>query len=79
MWRQRGEQAAFVVAGLMREGQGVPLDHGLAVAAAALGLEAHLAMADSIILATARVFGAELWTQDADFEGMPGVKYQKKR
>ncbi|AGA35479.1 hypothetical protein TVNIR_3855 [Thioalkalivibrio nitratireducens DSM 14787] len=32
-------------------------------------------MADSIILATAREFGATLWIQDADFEGIEGVRY----
>lgn len=28
-----------------------------------------------VILATARSFGAVLWTQDADFEGLDGVRY----
>jgi predicted nucleic acid-binding protein len=36
-------------------------------------------MADSIMLATARQAGAELWTQDADFEGLEGVRYIKAR
>lgn len=36
-------------------------------------------MADSIILATARAYSATLWTQDADFKGIPGVKYIPKR
>ena len=36
------------------------------------------AMADSIILATAREFKATLWTQDADFEGISGVEYIQK-
>ena len=30
----------------------------------------------SVILATARAFGATLWTQDADFEDMPRVQYR---
>jgi predicted nucleic acid-binding protein len=34
-----------------------------------------LPMADSIMLATARHSGAVLWTQDADFEGIEGVRY----
>jgi predicted nucleic acid-binding protein len=35
-------------------------------------------MADSIILATARVHRAVLWTQDADFAGVEGVRYVQK-
>ena len=35
-------------------------------------------MADGIILATARLTGATLWTQDGDFAGMPNVRYVPK-
>ena len=35
-------------------------------------------LADSIILATARKFGATVWTQDSDFEGLEGVRYAAK-
>jgi predicted nucleic acid-binding protein len=37
--------------------------------------EDRLPMADSVILATARQFNAVLWTQDADLERLPGVRY----
>ncbi len=33
----------------------------------------------SIVLATARASGAILWTQDADFEKIPGVRYVRKK
>jgi len=46
-----------------------------ALQATRLSLECKLPLADSVILATARAAEAELWTQDADFEGLPGVKY----
>jgi predicted nucleic acid-binding protein len=36
-------------------------------------------MAASLIYATAQQAGAELWTQDADFEGLPGVRYFTKQ
>jgi predicted nucleic acid-binding protein len=36
-------------------------------------------MADSIMLATAQVFSATLWTQDADFKILEGVRYIEKR
>jgi predicted nucleic acid-binding protein len=37
-----------------------------------------LPLADSLIFATAQRFEATLWTQDADFEGLPNVRYFAK-
>ena len=34
-----------------------------------------LPMADSIMLTTAQMHDAVLWTQDADFEGLEGTQY----
>jgi toxin FitB len=36
-------------------------------------------MADSIILATARAYGALVWTQDADFKEINGVRYTARK
>lgn len=63
----------------MRGHQVIDLDFSLAVAAADLGIAMKLPLADSIILAAARRHGAVLWTQDADFEGLDGVRFIKKR
>jgi predicted nucleic acid-binding protein len=41
-------------------------------------VEHRLALADSVIYAIARRFDALLWTQDADFEGLPGVRFVAK-
>lgn len=38
-----------------------------------------LALADSIILATARAEDAVLWTQEAHFEGLEKVEFRRKR
>jgi toxin CcdB len=38
-----------------------------------------IAAADSVMLATAHRHRATLWTQDSDFDGLPGVKYYPKR
>lgn len=73
--QQRDETSALQAAALMQQGQVVALDAALAIAAAKLSFELKLPLADSIILATARQFNAVLWTQDADFENMPGVRY----
>ena len=73
--RNRDETIALNQIALMQLGVVVPLDENLALQAAELGLSYRLPLADSVIFATARRFGATLWTQDADFEGLPGVKY----
>ena len=73
--RQRGESAALQAAAQMRQGRVVPLDDALAMEAARLSVALKLPMADSLILATARRFDAVLWTQDADFAALEGVRY----
>ncbi|MET0533591.1 MAG: type II toxin-antitoxin system VapC family toxin [Steroidobacter sp.] len=79
MSQQRGEDAAFDAAALMYQGNVVPLNAELALEAAQLSSELALPMADSIILATAIEHGATLWTQDADFASIDGVKYIAKK
>lgn len=76
--RQRGEEAALQAMALLVQAKVVSLDADLARSAVALGIAHHLPLADSIILATARAWDAELWTQDADFKDLPGVHYQEK-
>jgi predicted nucleic acid-binding protein len=76
--RQRGEEAAVQAMALLEQASLAELDAGLARSAVALGAAHRLPLADSIILATARAFDAELWTQDADFKGIAGVHYLAK-
>ena len=73
--RNLSRQAALSAAAHMRRSAVVPLDGSLAIDAAACGLHLRLPLADSIIYATARSLDATLWTLDADFEGLPGVRY----
>lgn len=75
---QRGEEAALQAAGVMSLGIIADLTQEIAINAAQLATERKLAMADSIILATARAYKAVLWTQDADFVGVEGVRYIAK-
>ena len=63
---------------MMQQGRVVDLSSSLALSAVRLSIEHKLPMADSIILATARKHGATLWTQDADFDGVPRVRYVAK-
>ncbi|MEW5873371.1 MAG: type II toxin-antitoxin system VapC family toxin [Chloroflexota bacterium] len=76
---QCGESAALVQIGDMHQGQIVDLTSAIALQAAKISTELKIAMADSILLATARAYEATLWTQDADFEGIEGVQYIQKR
>jgi predicted nucleic acid-binding protein len=64
---------------VMHQGRVVDLNMALALKAAHLSLELSLPMADSIMLAPARECQATLWTQDADFKSVEGVKYFSKR
>lgn len=77
--RQRGETAALQAVALMPQGQVVDLTERIALLAAELSLQEKLPMADSIILATARLHDAHIWTQDADFEGLENVTYAAKK
>lgn len=79
VFQQRGEGDALRAIAVMQQGQVVDLDARIALAAARISVEAGLPMADSIVLATARACGAALWTQDADFQGMVGVQYRKRK
>ena len=56
----------------------VPLDVSLSISAANIGLKYQLAMADSIIYATAIRHNAVLWTTDKHFDGLPSVRYFDK-
>ncbi|MBV8341188.1 MAG: type II toxin-antitoxin system VapC family toxin [Gammaproteobacteria bacterium] len=73
--QQRGEDAALRAVAVMEQGKVVDLDRATALAAARLSIELRLAMADSIMLATAQRNGATFWTQDADFAQLSGTRY----
>ena len=77
--QQRGEGEALQAVSVIAQGQVVELDTTLALNAAKLSADRKLPMADSIMLATAQAHNATLWTQDADFENVAGVKYIEKR
>ena len=76
---ERDEDSALLAVGLMAHGQEVELDRKIAIEAAQISRETKLAMADSIILATARLRNATLWTQDEHFKDLNGVKYIEKK
>jgi len=79
LYQQVGEHAALTAVAQMQQGRVVDLDAPLALTAAQLGVQHRLPLADSVVYATARHHDADVWTQDADFDGKPRVKYRAKR
>jgi predicted nucleic acid-binding protein len=73
------EETALLAATQMQLAKIVPLDENLALNAAKIGYDLKLALADSIILATARLYNATLYTQDEHFKGIPGTKLVLKK
>lgn len=72
--REAGDEVAASALVLMQQGRVIGIDMNLVLVASRNGLP----LADSLIYATASLHGAELWTQDAEFEGLPGVRYFAK-
>jgi len=77
--RESTESDALQSVAAMQKGTVVDLTAEIAIAASKLSLQNRLPMADSIILATAREFNAKIWSQDSDFEDIPGVEYFPKK
>ena len=76
--QQRGEGDALQAVAVMLQGRVIDLDADLALEAARVSVVLKLPMADSVMLATAQMHKATLWTQDTDLKGIPGVEYTAK-
>jgi toxin FitB len=76
--REAGENEALQAIAAMKKGKVVDLTQSLALSASKLSLKHKLPMADSIILATAKLYNAVVWTLDSDFQNIDGVKYFPK-
>ena len=63
---------------VMRLGRVLDLTDARAVAASRIAAQHKLAMADAAMYSMALEFGASFWTQDVDYQGLPGVHYQAK-
>ena len=78
--RDRSEEEAIRAVATMKKTRVVDLTEELALGAADLSLAHKLSMADSMMLAVARAYDAELVTTDAGFAGIDGVTlFSKKR
>jgi len=73
---QVGDEAkALQAIAQMKQGHVVELNEDISLRAALISLRYKLPMADSFIYATGQLRQALIWTQDADFQDLPGVKY----
>ncbi len=77
--QQRDEGDALQAVAVMQQGRVEDWDTAIALSAAKLSVKLKLPIADSVMLATARAHKATLWTQDADFKDIEGVRYVEKR
>ncbi|WP_411279074.1 type II toxin-antitoxin system VapC family toxin [Gemmatimonas sp.] len=77
--QQRDEDAALQIAAMLHQRKVVPLDAGIALSAAQLGVAHTLPLVDRIIYATAKQYQATVWTMDAHFAALAGVRYIPKR
>ncbi len=77
--RHCSEKQAFESIECMLQGNVVDLNLEISLNAAKLGVQHKIPLADSIILATGLAYEATIWSQDADFKGLPYVKYILKK
>lgn len=78
MAQQRDEGSALQCIAVMQQGEVIDLDAALALEAASTSLQYRLPLVDSVVYATPLRGNAVLWTQDAHFDGLPGVRYFAK-
>ena len=77
--REVGEEKALRAAGYMKNSPVIPLDETLALAAADIALKERLAMADAVIVATARAHAATIITSDSDLKDQSEADYLPKK
>ena len=72
---EKDEQYAKKVISYMQTGTVIDLNAGLSISAADISRKQKLAMADSIIYATALHYSATIFSCDKHFKDFPNVKY----
>ena len=63
---------------VMRLGRVLDLTDARAIAASKAARAHKLALADAAMYSIAQEHGATFWTQDVDYDGLPGVRYFAK-
>jgi len=76
---EKDDSSALQAVATMKQGQVIDLDTNIAMSAAKISYDLKIPMADSIILATSKMFKALIWTQDEHFKNISNVKFQIKK
>ena len=76
--REAGEDKALEAYSQLKNTKIIPLDENLSLSATDISLEFGIPLADSVIYATAKRFGAKIVTSDPHFEGKNGVMFITK-
>lgn len=71
----KGEQQALEAVALLTQTEIVDIDQTLSLEAGDYSLKHRLHFSDALVYATARRFGVELYTSDADLKGLQGVSF----
>jgi len=74
----KDESAALSCTAFMQNAAVINIDPKIATFAAKMGKEHKLPLADSIIYATAKIYDAEIYTQDIHFVNLEQVHYFAK-
>jgi predicted nucleic acid-binding protein len=77
--REKTETEALTAISIMNQSRIVALDIELSMLAAKISLIHKIPTADSIVYATAKLFGAKLYTQDKHLKDLPNVIYFEKK
>ena len=75
---EKGDEYALNVFSYMQTGTVIDLNAALSLSAAKISREQKLAMADSIIYATALYYSAVIFSSDKHFKDLPNVQYFQK-
>ena len=78
LYKRTSESVALSAVAHMQNVKVVDLTSDIALLASILSIEEKIPFADSIILATSRIYDAKLYTQDNHFEQFDDVFYFKK-
>lgn len=76
--QQRDEKDAIQAIALMQQSNVIEVTEQIAINAAKLSVVNSIPMADSLIIATAQIIDATIYTQDNDFKGFDNVMFFKK-
>ena len=73
--RAKGEQKALEAVAVLSQTTIITVDQTLCLEAADYSLQLSLHFADALVYATARHYGAHLYTGDDDLRGLKGVSF----